>query len=357
MVGRGVFVIAEAGVNHNGDRERAFELVEVAAEAGANAVKFQTFDARELVTRYALKAPYQTKGTAPGESQYEMLTSLELSHDVHRELKAYSESIGLQFMSTAFDHQSLQFLVNDLQLELLKIPSGEVTNGPLLLEYARSGRDLILSTGMCTTEEVHDALRLLQFGLIGGKDPSVENYSKIIDFVEGQNLLQQRLVLLHCTTQYPAPSESINLRAMVQMMDKFNLRVGYSDHSKGISIPCAAVALGACVIEKHFTIDKGLSGPDHSASLEPLELKEMVNSIRIVETALGNGVKEPQKTELENRESSRKSLVAAKDIAHGEIFTEKNVMAKRPGTGRSPMTYWSILGTQAEKQYKTDELI
>jgi len=357
MVNDRVFVIAEAGVNHNGDSDLAFQLVDVAAEAGADAVKFQTFSTERIVTRDALKAPYQRKATDTGDSQFEMLASLELSYKTHRDLKKYSEARGLQFMSTAFDVESLKFLVSDLQLELLKIPSGELTNGPLLLEYAKSGRDLILSTGMSTTSEIREALALLAFGLAGGRDPSVEGHLGVTISEKGQSRLKDQVVLLHCTTEYPAPPESINLRAIGSMRDEFELRVGYSDHSLGISIPCAAVALGSRVIEKHFTLDKCLSGPDHSSSLEPAELRAMVESIRIIELAQGDGVKEPHKVEIRNRNSARKSLVASRNIACGETFTVENLDVKRPGTGRSPMTYWSILGTRASKQYQLDELI
>lgn len=357
MVHDKVFIIAEAGVNHNGNYDRAFELIDVAAESCVDAIKFQTFNTKHLVTRNAFKAPYQVTKTGKNESQYQMLANLELSHGVHRKLKAYSERKGLQFMSTAFDLVSLEFLVTDLQLELLKIPSGELTNGPLLLAYGQSGRDLILSTGMSTTEEVHEALMLVSFGLSGGTDPTAEKNFELFDWRTKQGLLRSKVLLLHCTSQYPAPAHSINLHAISTMMDEYGLRVGYSDHSEGITIACAAVALGARVIEKHFTLDKTLPGPDHSASLEPRELQEMVKAIRSIEKALGDGVKKPQEAERENREASRKSLVAAKDIAEGETFTVANIVAKRPGTGRSPMSYWSVLGTQAKKQYKADDLI
>jgi len=352
-----VFVIAEAGVNHNGDLNRAFELIDVAAEAGADAVKFQTFSTEKLVTRSALKAPYQIKDANPGESQFEMLSNLELDYEAHHALKEYAEDNNLQFMSTAFDSSSLKFLVDDLQLAVLKIPSGEITNGPLLIQHARSDRDLIISTGMSTIEEILQALSVVSFGLVSKKDPSKEACQEVFNTEEGQQQLRDRVILLHCTSEYPASIDGINLSAMVSIRDKFSLRVGYSDHSEGIAIPPLAVALGAQVVEKHFTLDRTLPGPDHAASLEPKELKEMVTAIRVVERVLGNGVKEPAKGEKNNREAARKSLVAARIIHKGEKFSADNLTAKRPGNGRSPMDYWSLIGKHAEKHYEADEFI
>ena len=352
-----VFIIAEAGVNHNGDRDIAFQMVEAAAGAGVDAIKFQTFNTKNLVTRTAPKAAYQSETTDPRESQFEMLQKLELDQDTHRALQQYTEQNGLQFLSTAFDLESLAFLSNDLQLEILKIPSGEVTNGPLLLEYAKTGRELILSTGMANLDEIRQALAVLAFGLIGGKTPSIDAFLKAYESEEGQIALRDRVMLLHCTTQYPAPLESINLRAMVTLRDTFHLRVGYSDHSQGILVPCAATALGAVSIEKHFTLDCRASGPDHSASLEPVELKQMVEAIRAVHVMLGDGDKTPRGDEMKNREIARKSLVAAQEISEGERFSHENLTAKRPGTGRSPMSYWNYLGNVTTKSYCTDELI
>jgi N-acetylneuraminate synthase len=357
MLGKSIFIIAEAGINHNGNRDMAFNLVEAAAAAGVDAIKFQTFNAEKLVTRTAPKAGYQTRSAKQSESQLEMLSNLELDYETYRALKVYSEQRNLLFMSTAFDSESLKFLTNDLQLKTLKIPSGEMTNGPLLLEYARTNRDLILSTGMSTLEEVGKALEVLAFGLVGWEDPSKEVFEEAFNTKRGQSLLKQRVALLHCTSQYPAPVDSLNLHAMGVLRDTFDLRVGYSDHSEGIVIPCAAVALGAEIIEKHFTLDRSLPGPDHRASLEPVELKQMVEAIRIVERALGNSEKAPQEAERGNREVARKSLVAAKDITLGQIFSTENLTVKRPGTGCSPMLYWSVLGTQAQREYLADELI
>ena len=354
---KSVFIIAEAGVNHNGNRDIALQMVEAAVGAGVDAVKFQTFNTKNLVTRTAPKAAYQSKMTDPRESQFEMLQKLELNQDTHRALKKYTEQNGLQFLSTAFDLESLAFLSNDLQLEILKIPSGEVTNGPLLLEYAKAGRELILSTGMANLDEIRQALAVLAFGLIGGKTPSIDAFLKAYESEEGQIALRDRVMLLHCTTQYPAPLESINLRAMATLRDTFYLRVGYSDHSEGILVPCAATALGAVSIEKHFTLDCRASGPDHSASLEPAELKQMVEAIRAVHVMLGDGDKTPRGDEMKNREMARKSLVAAQGIVEGERFSQENMTTKRPGTWRSPMSYWSYLGNATNKSYCTDELI
>jgi N-acetylneuraminate synthase len=352
-----VFIIAEAGVNHNGDRDIAFEMVEAAAGAGVDAVKFQTFNTKNLVTMTAPKAAYQSETTDPRESQFEMLQKLELNQDTHRALKKYTEQNGLQFLSTAFDLESLAFLSNDLQLEILKIPSGEVTNGPLLLEYGKTGRELILSTGMANLDEIRKALAVLAFGLVGGKTPSINAFSKAYESEEGQAVLRDRVMLLHCTTQYPAPIEVINLRAMATLRDTFHLRVGYSDHSQGIIVPCTATALGAVSIEKHFTLDCKALGPDHSASLEPMELKQMVEAIRAVQVILGDGDKTPRGDEMKNREIARKSLVAAQEISEGEHFSQENMTTKRPGTGRSPMSYWSYLGNVTTRPYRTDELI
>ena len=356
-----IFVIAEAGVNHNGSRNLAFELIDVAIEAGANATKFQTFTAENLVTRNAAKADYQKQTTNADESQLAMLKRLELSHDTHRELIAYCNKEGIEFLSTAFDSNSLNFLVNGLGLETLKVPSGEITNGPFLLEYARSGCDLIISTGMATLGEVEEALGVIAFGLIHSRDssiqPSREVFRQVYSSSEGQQLLKKKVTLLHCTTEYPAPIGDINFKAMQTMRSAFDLKIGYSDHSEGVTIPIAVAALGALVIEKHFTLDKTLPGPDHKASLEPNELKEMVIAIRTVEQAMGNGLKHPMPSELGNRNIARKSLVAADDIKSNDIFTAENLTIKRPGTGRSPMEYWEILGTEAQNDHSEDETI
>ena len=351
------FIIAEAGVNHNGNLDLAFRLIEVAAEAGVDAVKFQTFDAAQLVTRSAPKAIYQQATTGTDESQLEMLSALQLDYQSHHELQQFAKDKGLVFLSTAFDAPSLTFLVNELELEILKIPSGEITNGPLLLEYARSGRNIILSTGMSTLDEVQTALSVLAFGFTDGSAPSTALFRAAFESDDGRDALIEHVVLLHCTTQYPAPIDSVNLRAMKSMHDYFGLEIGYSDHTKGWTVSCAAVALGARVIEKHFTLDRSLPGPDHAASLEPEELGQMVDSIRMVEAALGNGEKMPQEAELANRDVARKSLVARESIVKGQAFSEENLAIKRPGIGRSPMEYWSLFGKVSEFDYLTDEII
>ncbi len=354
-----VYIIAEAGVNHNGSREMAFDLVDAAVQAGADAVKFQTFKAENLVTKSAQKASYQKLTTDGDESQFSMLKRLELTYEMHHELVGYCQDKGIDFLSTAFDSESLNFLAKDIGLKRLKIPSGEITNGPLLLEYALTGCDLILSTGMATLGEVEDALGVLAFGFLNANstqiDPSGMAFQKAFLSEEGRRLLKEKVTLLHCTTEYPAPMNEINLNAMLTMHNVFGLKVGYSDHSEGISVPTAATALGATLIEKHFTLDRLLPGPDHRASLEPDELKLMVNAIRSVEVALGNGTKEPTPSELKNREIVRKSLVAAQEINEGETFTEENLVIKRPGNGISPMNYWDSLGGTATKHLHPDQ--
>jgi len=346
-----VYVIAEAGVNHNGSREMAFQLVDAAAQAGADAVKFQTFKAENVVTRGAQKASYQKLTTDGDESQFSMLKRLELAHDTHHELVNYSQEKGIDFLSTAFDSESLNFLVKDIGLNRLKIPSGEITNGPLLLEHALTGCDLILSTGMATLVEVEEALAVMAFGILNASntqvDPSRVAFQKAFLSEEGRRLLEEKVTLLHCTTEYPAPMNEINLNAMQTMHNVFGLKVGYSDHSEGISVPTAATALGAVLIEKHFTLDRSLPGPDHKASLEPDEFKSMVDAIRSVEVALGNGTKVPALSELKNLDVVRKSLVASCKISKGEVFSENNLVTKRSGGGISPMNYWDILGERA----------
>ncbi|MDP6097905.1 MAG: N-acetylneuraminate synthase [Gammaproteobacteria bacterium] len=352
-----VFIIAEAGVNHNGDPNLAMQMVDVAGEAGANAVKFQTFDAKALVTSSAEKARYQQVATNSSQSQQQMLTGLQLDGETHRRLKRRAEKHGLLFMSTAFDSPSLTFLANHLNLPLLKIPSGEITNGPLLLQYAQTGRDLVLSTGMSTIAEVKAALSVLAFGLTGRNSPSTQAFDQAFTSQEGREALRAHVTLLHCTTQYPASLSSVNLKAMISLQEVFGLRIGYSDHTPGAVVACAAAALGARVIEKHFTLDNTLPGPDHKASLEPLELKQMIESVRMVEQALGDGQKVPHATEMENRPVARKSLVAAHTIRQGEIFSPENVAVKRPGTGRSPMEYWDLLGRKSNRDHEFDEFL
>lgn len=352
-------VIAEAGVNHNGDEQLAFELVDVACAAGADIVKFQTFKAGKLVSKHAKQADYQAANTGLVESQYDMLKRLELSHDMHHKLAAYCSKKGIEFLSTAFDLDSLEFLVNDLGLKRLKLPSGEITNAPLLLAHARSSCEIIISTGMASLADIELALGILAFGLTDNvnQKPTAAEFREAYFSLEGQRALREKVTLLHCTTEYPAPPCDINLTAMDTLDMAFPCAVGYSDHSEGITVPIAAVARGACLLEKHFTLDRNLPGPDHLASLEPGELKAMIDGIRIVEQVLGDGIKGPRPSELKNIGIARKSLVVAAPIRKGDLFTEENLTVKRPGTGISPIDYWKFIGTVADKDYEVDEVI
>ncbi len=315
-------IIAEAGVNHNGSSELAFKLIDAAANAGADIVKFQTFKTDLLVTVDAKKAGYQKKNTGiTDESQYEMLRKLELSKSQHLELMKYCESRNIRFWSTAFDNDSIDLLAK-LGMSLFKIPSGEITNKPYLQKIGKTAGEVILSTGMATIEEISEAINVLtNAGLPKGK-----------------------ITLLHCTTEYPAPIHEVNLRAMVTMRDTFGLETGYSDHTQGIEIPIAAVTLGATIIEKHFTLDRNLPGPDHKSSLEPDELKKMVDSIRKVEAALGDGVKKPTPSEIKNRIAARKSIHLAHDLPDGHVLTSADLIMKRPGDGISPMQMEQVIG-------------
>lgn len=356
-MGAQTLIIAEAGVNHNGNLETALDLVSAAKAAGADAVKFQTFDVDALVVRTAAKAEYQRLFTDATESQYEMLKKLQLDDSAHRILKARADDLGIQFLSTAFDSASLRFLVQDLKLPILKIASGEITNGPLLLEFAKSKRKLILSTGMSNLAEIQDALSVLAFGLIDGEDPSQSSFKDAFDSIAGKTALQKHVTVLHCTTEYPAPYESVNLNAMLSLQERFNLRVGYSDHTTGTLISPVAVALGAEVIEKHITIDKDMPGPDHQASLNPEEFSEMVRDVRNIQEALGAKKKVAQPAERGNLSVARKSLVAKIPIRIGEKYSDKNMTAKRPAVGRSPMDYWNLIGTTSPRDYDEDDLI
>ncbi len=352
-------IIAEAGVNHNGDAKLAFELVKSAYDAGADIVKFQTFKAGNLVTLDAEQAEYQIENTGRKETQFKMLKNLELSYELHFELMDYCDELGIGFLSTAFDKESLSFLTEELRLKTLKIPSGEITNAPLVLQYARTGCDLIISTGMATLAEIEDMLGVVAFGYTAPLDerPSREGFERAYFSEEGQIFLKQRLTLLHCTTEYPAPLIDVNLRAMDTIREAFNLKVGYSDHTKGVVAPLAAVARGAILIEKHFTLDKNMQGPDHKASMNPEELTDLVNSIREVELLLGDGLKGPRPSEVKNRLVARKSLVARTKIKKNELFDEANLTAKRPGTGISPYRYWDFLGQPSPGNYSQDQEI
>jgi N-acetylneuraminate synthase len=353
-----VYIVAEAGVNHNGSLESAMKLVKIAADSGADAVKFQTFKAENVVTRVAAKAEYQIANTGDLESQHEMLRKLELDQAAHLGLIQHCNALGIEFLSTPFDLDSLELLARKCDLSRIKISSGDITNAPLLLGAARIGKPVFLSTGSSTLGEIETALGILAFGYSEtDEQPSLPAFEKAYGDPKGQKALQDKVTLLHCTTEYPAPFNDVNLRAMVTLEKAFALPVGYSDHTSGIAIPIAAVAMGAAVIEKHFTLDRNLPGPDHKASLEPYELKQMVRSIRDVELAFGSPLKRPVALELKNRPVVRKSLVAARDIVKGEAFTQENLAVKRPGGGISPTRYWELLGEMAVRDFSKDEKV
>lgn len=352
-------VIAEAGVNHNGCKDTAFKLIDAAHEAGADIVKFQTFKAQNLVTNDAKLANYQISNINERKSQFEMLRKLELSYEDYLELYKYSNELGIEFLSTAFDSESLKFLVEELCLQRLKIPSGEVTNAPLVLEHARTNCDLIVSSGLTNLSELESVLGVIAFGLTAPKNcfPSESLFAEAYASEEGQAALRKKVTLLHCTTEYPAPFKDINLSAIETLSKTFKLPVGFSDHSAGISIPLASIPYGVCIIEKHFTLDKNMKGPDHKASIDPIELKIMIDGIRNIEDAIGDGIKRPTMSELKNKDIVRKSLVAEDEIKSGDIFTNKNIAIKRPGLGTSPYKYWEILGKESNKNYSPGDLI
>lgn len=329
------FIIAEAGVNHNGSLEIAKKMIDVASEARADAIKFQTFRAEHIVSKYAPKTEYQNKTTAVDESQFEMIKKLELDAAAHQILIEYCEKKNIRFLSTPFDFESID-LLHELGLDIFKIPSGEITNLPYLRKIGALKKKIILSTGMADLREIEAALKVLTDAGTKWKD----------------------ITVLHCNTEYPTPIEDVNLKAMLTIKSAFpEVNVGYSDHTLGIEIPIAAVTMGATVIEKHFTLDRNMKGPDHRASLEPDELKTVVAAIRNIEKALGDGVKRPSPSELKNRPVARKSIVAAREIHKGELFTEHNLTVKRPGTGINPMHWDEIIGQRACKDYKRDDLI
>jgi N,N'-diacetyllegionaminate synthase len=331
---KGVYIIAEAGVNHNGSVNQAKKMIVAAAQAGVDAVKFQTFRAETMVTRAAAKAGYQEQTTGTSESQYQMLKKLELSDSDFYELKACCEAQQVEFLSTPFDLTTIDVLA-DIGMKRWKLPSGEITNLPYLRKIGSFGQEVILSTGMSDMDEIEAALSVL----------------------ESAGTIRSQITLLHCNTEYPTPMCDVNLRAMQTLRDSFPglMGVGYSDHTLGIEVPIAAVAMSATLIEKHFTLDRSLPGPDHRASLEPNELADMVHAIRNIENALGDGLKKPMPSELKNRSIIRKSIVAAKDIKSGEIYTSDNLTVKRPGTGVSPMQWDDVLGQKANKNYNSDE--
>jgi N-acetylneuraminate synthase len=352
-----VTVIAEAGVNHNGRLDLALALVDAAADAKADAVKFQTFRASELVTPDAPQAEYQARNTGRGSTQYEMLKGLELDDNAHRVLIERCRERGIEFLSTPFDFLSLQLLVDGLGLSRLKIGSGDLTNAPLLLAVARTGRNVILSTGMAVLEEIDEALGVLAFGYVGEGQPSRSAFQSAFKSRDGQEALRSKVVLLQCTSDYPAPDDEINLRAIDTLAGRYGLPVGLSDHSVGTSVAVAAVARGATMIEKHLTLDRTMTGPDHAASIEPQELKTMVAGIRQVERALGDGVKAPAASELKTIPVARKSIVARTRIRRGEPLTIDNLSVKRPGTGLAPIQLWDVIGQAASADYAADDLI
>ncbi|MCW7497015.1 N-acetylneuraminate synthase [Leptospira levettii] len=327
-------IIAEAGVNHNGDFQKALQLIDIAVEAGADYVKFQTFVSENLSSYIAKKAEYQLQTTDSNESQLAMLKKLELSKDNHFQLIEYCKKRNISFLSTAFDLESLEFL-NSLQLDIFKIPSGEITNYPYLIKISKYKKPIILSTGMANLSDIEAAL----------------------DVLLSNGLNRDQITVLHCNTEYPTPFPDVNLKAMLSIRDAFGVKVGYSDHTAGIEVSLAAVAMGASVIEKHFTIDKNLPGPDHKASLEPHDLKTLIKGIRIIEIAMGDGIKRPSVSEKKNIAIARKSIIASRKISKGETLSEENCTTKRPGNGISPMKWNEVIGKKATRDFSTDEMI
>jgi N-acetylneuraminate synthase len=352
-----IYVIAEAGVNHNGQRDLAFDLVKSAAEAGADAVKFQTFDAKKLATLSAPKAAYQKVSTSATESQLAMLERLELPHAWHHELKTHATSMGIDFLSTAFDHDSLAFLVN-LDVPMLKVPSGELTNGPLLWAYAHTQKPLIVSTGMATLSEVEQGLAIIAHAYNSASEPcSMDEVWKCWSQSEIRLSLRGRVTLLHCTSQYPTSFAEVNLRGMDTLGAAFGLPTGYSDHTEGILVPIAAAARGARVIEKHFTLDRNLPGPDQKASLEPKELAQMVSNIRSLELVLGDGSKCPHPSEWDSRITARQQVIAARDIASGTRIGRLDLTTARCGAGLPPTELWGLVGQVTTRSYRAGDVI
>lgn len=327
-------IIAEAGVNHNGSITIAKQLIEEAAKAGADYIKFQTFSAEKLVSKHAQLADYQKKNISNKDGQLDMLKKLELSLDDHYELIEHCKEFDIEFFSTAFDLDSID-LLSKFDLPLWKIPSGEITNLPYIQKIGSFQKPVILSTGMATLAEIEQALEVLEFA----------------------GTSRDQITILHCTTEYPAPVSEVNLNAMITIASAFKVKIGYSDHTEGIEIPLAAVAIGATIIEKHFTLDRSMAGPDHKASLEPADLKKMIDGIRNIELAMGDGIKRPVQSELKNKIAARKSIVAAKTIKKGDIYTHENLTSKRPGNGISPMLWDQTIGETAKRDYNADELI
>ena len=356
-----VYFIAEAGVNHNGSLPLALDMIDVAADAGADAVKFQSAIPEEVVSVHAPKARYQIASTGDAGSQLDMVRKLHFGAnrtEAHRELAARAAKRNIDLLSTPFDVESLHFLIDDIGLRTIKIASGDLTYSPLLLAAARANCNIILSTGMATLEEIEAALGVIAFGYLNtGNTVGSNGFRAAYSDQRGRTVLRQRVTLLHCVTAYPAPIEQTNLRAMDTLAQSFGMRAGFSDHSLGTTMAIAAVARGAAIVEKHFSLDRSLPGPDHAASLEPKELTALIADIRALERGLGTGVKEPQSCELENIDVARRSLVARRAIRRGEEFSEENLAAKRPTGGVSPMRYWDLIGTDASRDYGTDEAI
>ncbi len=353
-----VFVIAEAGVNHNGSLKLAKELVDAAVDSGANAVKFQSFKTERLTVKGTEKAAYQKLSTGSDESQWEMIKKLELDEPSQKALWSYCQKRKIEFLSTPFDEESLNFLVRQIGIKKIKVASGEITNAPLLLKMARTGLPLIVSTGMTHLDDIEKALGVIAYGSLHSEAPKSQDlFQEAFDSEQGKEILRQKITLLHCTSEYPAPYQDANLLAMDTLFQRFNLPVGLSDHTAGIAVSIAAAARGACVIEKHLTLDQTMSGPDHQASLEPSELKELVTSLRHLELAWGHGQKIPASSELKNIPIVRKVLVAQKRIQKGERFTDSNLAAKRYKEGTSPIYYWDVLGKTAQKNYEPDEIV
>ena len=352
-----IYIIAEAGVNHNGSIDIALRLVDAAKKAGADAVKFQTFKAVNIATRQAGLADYQKNTVTSEDGQYAMLERLELDVGAHRKIFRHCKDCGIEFLSTPFDIESVKLLSEDIGVSRIKIPSGEITNAPLLLACARTSLPIIMSTGMSLVGEIESALGVLAFGYINNDQAWANAFKDAYISREGQAILKEKVALLHCTTEYPAPFNEVNLKVMETLRSAFGLSVGYSDHTLGITAAIAAATLGADIIEKHFTLDRDLEGPDHKASLIPDELCKMIKGIREVEEMMGSSVKIPTDSEIKNMAIARKSIVAQEDIKKGDVFTEKNITAKRPSSGISPMYYWEILGKKAKRDFEEDEFI
>lgn len=377
IVSMSTYIIAEAGVNHNGSEQLAHKLVDAAADAGADAVKFQTFKASELATASVIKAEYQSKSETNDESQYQMLERLELAHGLHFDLKTHAEGRGIDFLSTAFDTGSLQFLVSELYLGTIKISSGELTNHPFLLMHARTGKKLILSTGMATMDEIESALAVLSFGFLMNSEnpeesattalhdhnseleiPSLKAFLKAYRSDQGKQLLKKCVTLLHCTSEYPTSMDNVNLRAMQTLGKRFGVAVGYSDHTLGITVAGLAVAAGAKVLEKHFTLDQSMPGPDHAMSLTPENLTMYVAAAREAELIMGCAEKTPTSGELQNRAIGRKVIVATSNITKGDVLSDANLGLKRSsGFGLEPCRYWELLGKKAATSIQRDEAI